>query len=90
MTKPIRRTHAQWKTINEQYLASGLKIGEFCDQYGVSYQSFYGWRRKNAGQKQSAPDFIELSALEPSSNQQGWNIVLRLGNGVELQLSQSV
>ena len=88
MTKPIRRTDTQWKAINEQYLASGLKIGEFCEQHGVSYQSFYGWRRKNTDQKQSSPDFIELSSLELASNHQGWNIVLRLGNGVELQLNQ--
>lgn len=83
MTKPIRRTHAEWKAINDQYLASGLKIGEFCEQHGVSYQSFYGWRRK-----QAPPDFIELRSLEPSSSHQSWTIVLRLGNGVELQLSQ--
>tara|TARA_R110002110_G_scaffold159559_5_gene357386 strand:+ start:636 stop:893 length:258 start_codon:yes stop_codon:yes gene_type:complete len=33
--------------------------------------------------------FIDLGALSSSSEGRAWNIVLSLGNGVELRLSQS-
>ena len=89
MTNRVRRSHDQWQAINDQLLSSGLKIGEFCIQQGISYQSFYNWRRRNKPAATSPSiDFIDFSAFNSTHSEQCWNIVLRLGNGVELQLSQ--
>ena len=37
---------AYWRGVLERQAASGLSIGRFCDQAGVSTASFHAWKRK--------------------------------------------
>jgi hypothetical protein len=56
--------------------------------------SFYKWRQRLAPQSEQAAErqdtqFIDLSAFAHQGNTR-WHIVLSLGNGVELTLSQQL
>jgi len=90
------RTPEQWQTLIDQQRASGLSAPQFCKQENIGYASFCNWRKRlseepvgNASDTGEA-SFLDLSSLmgTPSSGP-GWNIVLSLGNGVELRLSQN-
>lgn len=37
---------AYWRGVVERQAVSGLSIGRFCDQAGVSTASFHAWKRK--------------------------------------------
>lgn len=92
-TYTARRTQEQWQALVEQWQRSGQSARQFCDYQGLGYASFCQWRKrlKAAPKPTSAePDasFIDLSALGPSAASANWHIVLSLGNGVELKLSQ--
>lgn len=39
-----RRTQAQWQTIIEQYVQSGLTPREYCAQHNIHLQTFYSRR----------------------------------------------
>ncbi len=81
----------QWQALIDQWQTSGLSAEAFCHDKGVSYSRFCIWRKRLA-KTATAPDdeanFIDLAALAASTPERGWNIVLSLGNGVELRLSQ--
>ena len=86
------RSATQWQQLIDLWHTSELSITEFCQTHQLSTMSFYKWRQRLAPQTEQAPvcqdtQFIDLSAF---ANQGGarWNIVLSLGNGVELSLSQ--
>lgn len=97
--KRIRRTHEQWLAIHSDWKQSGLSAPAYCENAGISYPSFQNSRKRleksersdPRAQPQSPPMFLDLRSLErsDSSHASGWNIVLRLGNGVELELSQA-
>lgn len=91
------RTPAQWQTLIEQQGNSGLSAMKFCQQENIGYASFCNWRKRLSDQAVSGASgsgeagFLDLSSLmgpsAPSGS--GWHIVLSLGNGVELRLSQN-
>ena len=86
------RSAAQWQQLIDLWHASELSITAFCQSHQLSTMSFYKWRQRLAPQTeqtQSTQDtqFIDLSALTKQSSAR-WHIVLSLGNGVELSLSQ--
>ena len=95
------RTPEQWQTLVDQQRASGLSAPQFCKQEKIGYPSFCNWRKRLSDpstDESSGPGeagFLDLSSLmgnSPSSGSgagSGWNIVLSLGNGVELRLSQN-
>lgn len=90
------RTPEQWQALVEQQSDSGLSAPQFCKQEGIGYASFCNWRKRlsEASTDDSADageaSFLDLSSLMGgSSSGPGWNIVLSLGNGVELRLSQN-
>ncbi len=90
-----RRSPDQWQELVHSQQQSGLSARAFCEQRELGYASFCNWRKrlsveKNQRDNQSAPDagFIDLSTL-PSSQQSGWQIVLKLGDGMELSLSKA-
>ncbi len=92
MIHTSRRTPAQWQSLVEQWQQSGQSATQFCKDNAIVYASFCKWRKQFVELRQSdhqaaAPEFIDLSALQSQSRQ--WHIVLSLGNGVELTLSQS-
>ena len=91
------RTQEQWQVLVDQQRDSGLSAMQFCKQENIGYASFCNWRnrlpKESAGDAASAgaSGFLNLSSLmggSPASGS-GWNIVLSLGNGVELRLSQN-
>ena len=93
MTKRPRRSPEQWLALIEQQQTGGLSITAFCQQQGIGSASFYKWKQHWLEQATTAePDltssFIDLTKLnaQPTGT---WHIVLRLGNGMELQLSNS-
>lgn len=53
----MRRRYSaeEWRAWLEEQRCSGLTVADFCDEIGVSPNSFYLWRRK-------------LSAMPPSRN----------------------
>jgi putative transposase len=89
------RTAKQWQSIIDDFLSSDLSAPKFCEQHNLPYGSFAKWRLKllptatQPDTKTAASSFIDLSTLSPLDNQHDWNITLKLGNGVELVLSQS-
>jgi hypothetical protein len=95
--KPRKRlTPEQWQAIIKDFEHSGQTVEQFCKQRDLGYVSFCKWRHRFskkedvATKNMSTPDFIDLGVLDaPQSSQPGWNIVLALGNGVELRLSRN-
>lgn len=95
----MKRTHrraSEWQTLISQWQASGLSAPAFCEQQNIGYASFCQWRQRlrsadGVGEPAvSASTFIDLGVLSAGNAAmgQGWHIVLSLGNGVELRLSQ--
>lgn len=91
-----RRSPEQWQKIIHSQQQSGLSARAFCEQREVGYASFCNWRKRLSGangsqQAECRPTldagFIDLSAL-PGSQQLGWQITLKLGEGMELSLSK--
>ncbi len=91
------RTPEQWQVLVDQQRDSGLSAPQFCKQESIGYASFCNWRKRLS--EESAADasdaseasFVDLASLmgpSPSTGP-GWHIVLSLGNGVELRLSQN-
>ncbi|MDP5138087.1 IS66 family insertion sequence element accessory protein TnpB [Rheinheimera baltica] len=92
MTNRAYRNAAQWQQLIDLWRTSELSITEFCQTHQLSTMSFYKWRQRLApqsGQAQPMQDtqFIDLSAFAKQGGTH-WHIVLSLGNGVELSLSQ--
>ena len=91
------RTPDQWQALVNQQRDSGLSARQFCEQENIGYASFCNWRKRlsdpaaddSAGSGEAS--FLDLSSLMDTSQSSGpgWNIVLSLGNGVELRLSQN-
>jgi putative transposase len=94
-TYTARRTQDQWKTLVEQWQQSGQSARQFCEERNLGYASFCQWRKRlikdlpESSRQDSDAPFIDLASLTSSSNfNGGWHIVLSLGNGIELKLSQ--
>jgi hypothetical protein len=91
------RTEEQWLALVDQQRNSGLSAPKFCKQENIGYASFCNWRKRLSGSPtgESADSgdasFLDLSSLmgNSASSGPGWHIVLSLGNGVELRLSQN-
>lgn len=91
------RTPEQWQALVDQQRDSGLSAPKFCKQQNIGYASFCNWRKRlldhpvSDSADSGEAGFLDLSSLmgAPSSSGPGWNIVLSLGNGVELRLSQN-
>ena len=91
------RTPEQWQALVDQHRDSGLSASQFCKQENIGYASFCNWRKRlSASSIKESPEsgkagFLDLSSLMGNSPSSGpsWNIVLSLGNGVELRLSQN-
>ena len=91
------RTPGQWQALVNQQRDSGLSASKFCKQENIGYASFCNWRKRlsdpSTEEKSVSGEagFLDLSTwmgCAPSPGP-GWHIVLSLGNGVELRLSQN-
>lgn len=91
----VRRSQAQWQAIIDEFQQSGLSGTKFCSKNTIPYASFSKWRQrltKRPAKSSEKPttDFIDLGLLHGHPNISGnWQITLKLGNGVELCLSQA-
>lgn len=93
-----RRTPSQWQSLVDQQKQSDLSVPKFCSEHSISSASFYKWRQRLERSEPGSvskpePSFIDLSSFSSSSGHptgvgKSWHIVLSLGNGVELRLSQ--
>jgi putative transposase len=94
-THTVRRTPSQWQTLVEQWQQSDQSARQFCEEQSLGYASFCQWRKRliknnpaaSSPQEPETP-FIDLASLASAPNGR-WHIVLSLGNGVELKLSQT-
>ncbi len=92
-----RRSPELWQNLVDQFHQSGLSGAKFCREYNITYANFCKWHQKlsahSAVSDTTQPGFIDLSLLSPSpaleTHTPPWHIVLKLGNGVELCLSQA-
>lgn len=91
----VRRSRQQWSELIELQPGSGLSIPKFCDQAGVSYQSFMAWRKKleiPVSSSIDSPQFVELTSPDNDVNDSTpiipWQVELDLGHGVRLRLAQ--
>jgi len=90
-----RRTPEQWQSIVTDFAASQLSGAAFCKQHHIQYASFCKWRQKlkfSSSHSEPTPlatSFLDLSTLPSMDNGNHWHITLKLGNGVELVLSQA-
>ncbi|CAM5237517.1 hypothetical protein SSTU70S_06153 [Stutzerimonas stutzeri] len=90
------RTAEQWQVLIGQQRDSGLSATQFCKEHKLGYASFCSRRKRLLSQPvgeaadSGYASFLDLSSLmdDSASPGSGWNIVLSLGNGVELRLSQ--
>ena len=89
-----RRSREQWQEIVHNQTQSGLSVQDFCQQNGIGYASFHKWRNRFSAKASispsgnAGPGFIDLSNLS-DAQQPGWHITLKLGDGMELQLTRS-
>ena len=83
----IHRSPDQWQALLDQYESSDLSQRDFCQQAGVSYGTFYRWRRRllcdrpHAETAGDGPElFVELAnqAVDSSSAFSGWDVELQL------------
>lgn len=92
-SKAQRRTREQWQQLIQELQHSGESAKAFCAARSIGYASFCQWRKRLLPQEATppqvndAPEFIDLAALA-GGVPGGWRIVLSLGNGMELRLSQ--
>ncbi len=86
----IHRSAAQWQHFVELWQASDQSAAQFCKTHDLGYVSFCKWRQRfGTDEQQNAPtQFIDLSTLTQTTGCARWTIVLSLGNGVELKLSE--
>jgi len=90
---PIRsrqyRHRADWQNLVDQWQASGESVSVFCSRNKIGESSFYKWRQQlvQGVQPTQTPGFLDLSGLSVSGSSP-WRIVLKLGDGVELELNR--
>ncbi len=87
-----RHSAEYWQKIIAEFQQSELSGAKFCKLHNIAYASFCQWRQKlnhSSSEKMNTAThtFINLDAI--ASTKIGWNIVLKLGDDVELMLSRT-
>jgi len=90
------RTPAQWEAIYQDWQSSSLSMSKFCAQSQIPSQSLYNYTKRRQPKAQTQPkpkapaEFIELSALPaPSASNQPMEIVLDIGQNIQLRIRHS-
>lgn len=50
----------KFRTIYDDYKASGLTVREYCSNLGMNEAKFYYWKKKLQDQKRETPGFVPL------------------------------
>jgi hypothetical protein len=86
-----RKTREEWKHLVADAEQSSIPAVTYCEQQGLSYQSFMKWRSTfRSEENQSKKQFLEItpnkikSSPEPCS--QGWDVELALGGDIVLRI----
>ena len=85
----VRRTPAQWRRLVDEYAQSGVGVGQFCRERGLSMSSFRNWRHKlgQLGPRDAEPaGFVELAVPSARESQGRLEVELELGDGIVLRL----
>ena len=88
MTSRKYRSKAEWKTLIDQQIQSGLNAAAFCDQQGLSRKSFYRHRKllKQKPRDSLAGQFIKVDPRSVPAISQQFEAVLHYRN-CRVQLS---
>lgn len=74
-----------WKDHSDAWKASNMTQQAYCEQAGISYQSFvYQHNRMNKQTKSSQLNFIEVKTELPKMNSQSIGLQLILPNGIRI------
>lgn len=87
-----RKSPDQWLALIQQWQQSELTAQQFCKEQALGYATFCKWRQRLTGMPRSddpGVSFVDLGAMAGTVSSAGWQIVLSLGNGVELRLTQA-
>ena len=84
----MRRSPEQWQELVARQLASGLTQRQFCERHELTVSAFQYWKRRVGPTAASNGDdtFVQLAA--PTTSGEGWEVELRLGEGVVVRISQ--
>lgn len=96
ISRRVRRSESQWQELIQAQQTSGLSAQSFCKEQNLGYAGFCKWRNRlldtvtdsSVAKTGGEQDFIDLSTLT-ASDADHWRIVLKLGDGMELQLSRN-
>ena len=91
-----RLTQAQWKAHIESWQQTGGTQADYCRKHGLTDKVFSLWKRRFQREnvidasdptrsKPKATDFVPIKVVSRSTDQD--QILLRLPNGIELQLA---
>lgn len=88
-----RKTKEEWRRLIASAEQSSLPAITYCEQQGLSYQSFMKWRSTfKSEENQSKKQFLEITpnniASSSAPHSQGWDIELALGGDVVLRIRQ--
>jgi hypothetical protein len=80
----VQRSAAQWREIITRYRQSGLAMGEFCAQDGVTFRTFEEWERRERRAERGKGQFVEVTA--PSVTPSPWAVEVEFPTGVRLRV----
>ncbi len=82
MSAHKRLTAEEWSALIQAQFEGKQTIKAFCKAHQIKEHNFYYWRSRLQQRKVQAEGFISLRTAKPSTGA----MILRLGNGMELEL----
>ncbi len=81
--RQVKRTKSQWQAIIKKFEQSDLTIKDFCIRESLVLSTFKRWQQ-NLSDKLPA-QFVDLSPRSTPVPPTGWELEIKLPNGVHLQ-----
>src|SRR2546428_4230292 len=79
----VQRSAAEWQGIIARYRQSGLGMGEFCAQEGLTLRTFEEWYRRQRRAERGKGQFVEVKA--PGVTASPWGVEGGFPNRVRLR-----
>ena len=87
------KIHTQWQRHVEAWRESGLSQADYCRQQGLNRKTFSLWTRRDQGNptidRGTSLELISVQVSAPVASTPV-SVMLRLANGVKLELSTAV
>ena len=80
----VHRSVAEWQTICERFVKSGLGPKEFCQREALALGSFRKWYQRCTQKGALSEAFVEL--VTPAAPPQVWAMEVELPSGVRVRL----